>query len=376
MAGIDAAWIAQHAERVGMMLSLPDNDVEFTIEEVQTAVKTTLMDLGVVDPGKIDVASRGRTGPYEVTLSLAEREAVLSQGELDVFQHAGTEEERTFRALETDQFGNVVQSAKSQAAGLNESERAERLEKNAAAAAERKGTHVRVFIDGTSQSASLAESKRTEFFAAAMQKLRVAIEARCKVKPQRMALVAVKDAFGNETNKGIIFINLPKGTVGHEWIAEMRWDVVKWIHMGQYITPLKVRMEGKMLASAGLKQCCFLPRCRSIPCSARNDALALASCESNKREHREHEPTWKQEKDKRQKETADNVLMAKEQAAAAVARRREKMCKQWTMGRCHKMACAYKHGSPQEASVIECSHGTACNRTGCPFRHGAEEPQQ
>ena len=78
VAGIDAAWIAQHAERVGMMLSLPDNDVEFTIEEVQTAVKTTLMDLGVVDPGKIDVASRGRTGPYEVTLSLAEREAVLS----------------------------------------------------------------------------------------------------------------------------------------------------------------------------------------------------------------------------------------------------------------------------------------------------------
>ena len=40
--------------------------------------------------------------------------------------------------------------------------------------------------------------------------------------------------------------------------------------------------------------------------------------------------------------------------------------------------CANKHGSPdpEEASEIDCSHGTACNRTRCPFRHGADEPQQ
>ena len=373
--GIDAEWMQQHAERVGLLLSLPENDVNFSTEEVQTAVKTCLMDLEIVDPGKIDVTSRGRTGPYEIILSRDERTAILSQGEVDIFQHTGDEEERTFRAYETDQFGNVVQSEKAQTAAFNEADRAARLRKNAAAAEDRKGTQLRIFMDGTSQSAALEEGKRNQFFAAAMQKLRVMIDARCHTKPLRMALIAVKDAFGNEMNKGVIFISLPKGTNGPEWVASIRWDSVKWIHMGQSLLPVKIRMENKMLASVGLKQCCFLPHCRSVPCTALSDAYDLAGVGRAKRGYRsEHEPSWEQEKAQRRQDSANRAIEAKEKADAAVARRHAKVCRQWKAGRCHKAACPYTHGTTEEASAIDCSHGAACNRTGCPFRHGADEP--
>ena len=371
--GINAEWVRQHAERVGMLLSLPENDISFTVEEVQTAVKTSLMGLEM-EPGKIDVASRGRTGPYEVTLTPGERDAILRQGDIDIFQHTG-DEERTFNVYETDEYGKVVQSEEQAKAEFNESERAERLQRNKREAEDRKGTQLRIFLDGTSQSASLEESKRKEFLEAAMQKLKTIFDARCRVKPDRMALVAVTDAFGNEMNKGVIFINLPKTVDGAEWAAAVRWDAVKYIHMGDQLLPVKIRMDKRMLAATGLKQCCFLPGCREIPCPAMRDAYDRAGCSRAKRGFREHEPSWEQEKAQRRQDTADKIGDAKKKAEAAMARQRERPCKQWLGGRCFKDGCARKHGTAEETSMIDCSHGTACNRTKCPYRHGAEEQQ-
>ena len=371
--GISADWMQQHAEKVGMLLSLPDNDINFTIEEVQTAVKTTLMDLEISDPGGVDVTSRGRTGPYEVMLSLTARDAIMTQGEVDVFQFEGDAEDTTFRAFVMDQYGAVVQSEKSQQAEANEASRAQRLMANKLKAEEMKGTQLRFFMDGTSQSAMLEKTKREEFFAAALKKLGMMINAKCHVKPHKMTIISVKDAFGNETNKGIIFLNLPKGTDGPEWVKSFRWDGMKYIHMGRHVLPVKIRMDPKTIKAVGLKQCCFLPRCRDIPCPALSDAYNLADCARAKRETRTHEPSWQQEKIQRQEEAAGRVNEARKKAEEAVARRREKFCKQWKAGRCFKEACANKHGTPAETAEIECSHGTACNRTACPYRHGAEE---
>ena len=371
--GISAAWMQQHTERVGLLLSLPDNDIKFTIEEVQTSVKTTLIDLEVEDPGEIDVMSRGRTGPYEVTLSQAARDAILTQGEVDVFQFEG-DADKTFRVFVIDQFGAVVQSERAQEAEKKETERSKRIANNKDLAAERKGTQLRFFMDGTSQSAALEKTKRDEFFEAAMKKLALMVGAKCQVTPKRMTVVAVKDAFGKDTNKAVIFINLPAGTDGAEWVKSFRWDGMKYIHMERQVLPVKIRMDNKMIEAVGLKQCCFLPHCRGIPCPALSDAYALAECAHVKRGDRTHEPTWLQEKAQRLEETAGKITEAKMKAEQAVARRREKSCKQWMAGRCFKAVCPNKHGTPEETAMINCSHGTACNRTACPYRHGAEQP--
>lgn len=366
-ATFDAAWMQTAAEgRALIRLSDRENQIEFTEEEVRVSVSAALTALARGWNGDIIVTAFGRTGPWQIALDSTDAD-LLEEAECVFLTQVDRERdlEHEFIVTRLNPDGSIRrvhdESAPLGAASLQE--RAERIRRNEARAAEKKRREFRCFIDGPAAVAMFNIDNRKAFFQAATDRLRYQINASLgKPAIERMDMVLRKTKEGGDLNGALVYVTLQRDLdrTAKEWLAASDWSSNKYLQMGYRVPPAKVRLPKEITEAMGVKPCCFLPRCRGAArCTAMEDAyrasgLTFPSGFTAHGPSNPLQPTHEMIRNERKRQQELASIENAKRRGSTLDRLSKKRCHLFHMGQCHRKVCARKHGSVRRAAQIMC----------------------